>query len=116
MIIFPLHSTTVDKPNLAELRSLKCHDQTKIEIINSIAPVWKDFGTLLDFDDVGNKIDVIEATYRIQGPVTCCTEMFKAWLKGDGKQQPASWNLLVGLLEDFEHKFLAQQVKAALQD
>ena len=48
MITFSLHSTTVDKPKLAELRSLKCHDETKIEIINSIAPVWKDFGTLLD--------------------------------------------------------------------
>ena len=50
------------KPKLSELCSLKCHDGAKIEIITSIAPTWKDFGVLLEFDDDGRKLDLTEAT------------------------------------------------------
>ena len=39
-----------------ELLSLKCGDGTKIEIITSIAPTWKNFGVLLEFDDDGRKL------------------------------------------------------------
>ena len=101
------------KPKLSELRSLKCQDGTKIEIITSIAPIWKDFGVLLEFDDDGRKLSLIEANQRVNGPAACCTEMFQTWLKGAGRQ-PASWDLVIELLEDCEQKYLAQQVKAAL--
>ena len=101
------------KPKLSELRSLKCRDGTKIEIITSIAPAWKDFGVLLEFDDDGRKLDLIEANQRVNGLVACCTEMFQTWLKGAGRQ-PASWDIVIELLEDCEQKYLAQQVKEAL--
>ena len=75
--------------------------------------MWTRFGILLDFDDVGKKLDVIDATHKT--PVACCTEMFKKWITGAGRQ-PASWNVVVELLEDIDHKTLAEEVKAALQD
>ena len=101
------------KPKLSELRSLKCQDGTKIEIITSIAPIWKDFGVLLEFDDDGTKLNLIEASRWVNGPAACCTEMFQTWLKGAGRQ-PASWDLVIELLEDCERTYLAQQVKEAL--
>ena len=104
---------TATKPKLSELRSLKCQDGTKIEIIPSIAPVWKDFAVLLEFDDDGTKLNLIEANQRVNGPAACCTEMFQTWLKGAGRQ-PASWDLVIELLEDCEQTYLAQQVKEAL--
>ena len=67
----------------------------------------------MEFDDDGRKLDLIEANQRVNGPAACCTEMFQTWLKGAGRQ-PASWDIVVELLEDCEQKYLAQQVKAAL--
>ena len=80
------------KPKLSELCSLKCRDGSNIEIITSIAPMWKDFGVLLEFDDDGTKLNLIEANQRVNGPAACCTEMFQTWVKGAGRQ-PASWDL-----------------------
>ena len=104
---------TATKPKLSELRSLKCRDGSKIEIIPSIAPIWKDFGVLLEFDDDGRKLDLIEANQRVNGPAACCTEMFQTWLKGAGRQ-PASWDIVIEVLEDCEQTYLAQQIKDAL--
>ena len=50
---------------------------------------------------------------RVNGPAACCMEMFQTWLKGAGRQ-PASWDIVIELLEDCEQTYLAQQVKAAL--
>ena len=109
-IIFLLIAT---KPKLSELCSLKCRDGTKIEIITSIVPIWKDFGVLLEFDNDGRKLNLIEANQRVNGPAACCTEMFQTWLQGAGRQ-PASWDLVIEVLEDCEQKYLARQVKEAL--
>ena len=97
-IIFLFMAT---KPKLSELCSLKCRDGSNIEIITSIAPMWKDFGVLLEFDDDGTKLNLIEANQRVNGPAACCTEMFQTWVKGAGRQ-PASWDLVIELLEDCE--------------
>ena len=93
---------------------MKCHDGTKIKIISSIAPKWREFGILLEFDDDGGKLDLIEANQKVNGPEACCTEMLQTWLKGGGRRQPPSWNIVIELLEDCEQKCLAQQVKDAL--
>ena len=100
-IIFLFMAT---KPKLSELCSLKCRDGSKIEIITSIAPMWKDFGVLLEFDDDGTKMNLIEANQRVNGPAACCTEMFQTWLQGAGRQ-PVSWDLVIELLEDCEQTY-----------
>ena len=41
-------------------------------------------------------------------------EMFQTWLKGAERRQPASWDIVIELLEDCEQKYLAQQVKTAM--
>lgn len=106
---FTVFLFTATKPKLSELRSLKCRDGTKIEIITSIALTWKDFGVLLEFDDDGRKLDLIEANQRVNGPAACCTEMFQTWLKGAGRQ-PASWDIVIELLEDCEQTYLYSTV------
>ena len=37
----------------------------------------------------------------VNGPAACCTEMFQTWLKGAGRQ-PASWKIVIKVLEDGE--------------
>ena len=83
-----------------------------MNITEAVAPVWKRLGYLLDFDPNGQKLDVIEASQIVQGPVVCCEEMFKFWLAGNGK--PATWGTLIELLEDCGKSQLAEQVKGAL--
>ena len=67
----------------------------------------------MEFDDDGTKLNLIEENERVNGPAACCRKMFQTWLKGAGRQ-PASWDIVIELLEDCEHKYLAQQVKEAL--
>ena len=102
------------KPSIDQLSLFRSRNTgTHIKIINAVAPKWRQFAVLLDFDEDGTKIDHIQAEKAIHGPVECCTEMFKTWLRGEGKQ-PASWELLIELLDDFELKYLAQQVRDGL--
>ena len=42
-----------------------------------------------------------------------CTEMMEMWLEGKGRQ-PVTWATLIELLEDAEHKRLAEQLKEVL--
>ena len=81
-------------------------------IIRSLAPNWKNFGDLLEFDAVGEQLELIEAEHKLNGPEACCREMFRHWLKGNGK--PATWKTLLELLEDCDQKHLAKQIRLAL--
>ena len=83
----------------------------KVQIINSVAPQWKQLGALLDFDD-GQTLRLIEADHRQEGHLACCQEMFTLWLNGKGKE--ATWEVLLELLEDIDQSELARKVKTAL--
>ena len=100
---------------MAELSVLKSPDGTKkVEIIKMMAPRWKDFGYLLDFDDTGITLDLIRAEKRIHGYCVCCQDMFQQWLRGDART-PATWKKLIELLEDFRYRTLADDILTILQ-
>ena len=101
-----------EQPRLAQLLVLKKATGGKVNIIETVTPVWKRLGYLLDFDPDGQKLDVIEASHIVQGPLVCCEEMFKHWLAGNG--QPATWGTLIELLGDCGKSQLAEQIKDAL--
>ena len=84
----------------------------KVQIIQDVAPKWKDFGISLDFDPDGRTLDLIEAEQKVNGPVACCRAMFQCWLAGNGV--PATWDTLIELLQDAEQSHLAEQIKAVL--
>lgn len=64
----------------------------------------------MDFDDDGNKVDLIANEYKQDGPVICCQEVFKLWLKGTN----ATWKNLIDLLNDCEMGELIHEIKSAL--
>ena len=102
--------SAVTKPTLAQL--MKMTTGEKVQIINSVAPQWKELGALLDFDDDGQTLRLIEADHRQEGHAACCREMFMLWLSGKGKE--ATWEVLLELLEDINQSELARKVINAL--
>ena len=108
--MFYLHSIA-KKPALAELMKMQIAEGQKVEIIKSVAPQWKQLGALLDFDPEGQTLDLIEAQHKLDGPVICCQETMKCWLRGKGKT--ATWAVLIELLDDIDQSELAKQVKSA---
>lgn len=109
-VVFP---AVQQAPRLAHLKLMKTSTGEKVEVIKALAPNWHDFGDHLDFDFKGEKLDQIKAECLHEGPTVCCRNMFKHWLKGNGRQ-PATWETLIELLEDFELPMLVQQIKCAL--
>ena len=109
LLIYTLHPLTDEKPRLAQLTILKT-TKGRVQIIDSIAHRWKKLGILMDFDDDGNKVDLIENEHKQDGPVACCQEVFKLWLKGTH----ATWRNLIDLLNDCEMGELIQEIKNAL--
>ena len=100
-------------PRLAQLKLMRTKTGKKVEIIKALAPRWYEFGDYLDFDPIGEKLDQIKAEGLHEGPTVCCRNMFQHWLKGNGRQ-PATWETLIELLEDFEQPMLVKQIKYAL--
>ena len=100
------------KPRMAQLMKLKTTKGERVNIIESIAPVWKDVGYLMDLDPEGRKVEHIEAehAHKPNGLHICCREMFKLWLDSPD----ATWQNVIELLVDSEQQVLAEQVKDAL--
>ena len=97
---------------MAQLMRLKTTKGERVNIIESVAGVWKDVGFLMDLDPEGRKVDHIEAehAHKQNGLHVCCREVFKLWLDSPD----ATWGNLIELLVDSERKQLAEQVKDAL--
>ena len=100
------------KPTLAQLMKMTTTTGEKIQIINSVAPQWKQLGALLDFDAEGRTLSLIEADCQQEGHIACCQKMFMHWLNGKGKE--TTWKVLLELLEDIDQSELARKVKNAL--
>ena len=101
------------EPRLAELITLKTRKGERVNIIEYLAPQWKQFGLCLDFDRTGRQLDLIEAEQSHRA-VACCREMFKHWLEGNGVQ-PVTWRTLIELLDHCNERFLVEQIKDALK-
>ena len=100
-------------PRLSQLRFLHTPDGGKIEIINTVAPYWKDIGDLLDFDISGTMLERIEANEGIKGVESCCRAMFQYWLKGNG-MMPVSWDTLLKILKNTRFSRLATQLETEI--
>ena len=85
----------------------------KIQIIKGLAPNWRGLGILLDFDEAGTQLDIIEKAHPVD-PVACCQAMFQHWVKGNGVR-PCSWNTLIELLEDCDQQALAKEIQEVLR-
>ena len=108
-----VYLTSDSVPSLRDLVMLKTDSGEKIEIIKSLAPDWKAIGILLNFDDLGSQVALIEAQHGNNNPYACCREMMIHWLLGNG-EQPTSWRTLLTLLEDGERAYLADQIRHVL--
>ena len=71
------------KPTLGKLRVLESHGGNKVHIIKRLAPHWTVMGDLLEFDDSGTQLSIIEEKHD-GAPEPCCRAMFQHWLKGNG--------------------------------
>ena len=109
-IFLTVHCLSDTKPRMARLMKLKPTKGERVNIIASIAPVWKDVGYLMDLDPEGRKVDDIEAEHRQNGLHVCCRETFKLWLDSPD----ATWGNLIELLVDSGQKQLAKDVQDAL--
>ena len=89
---------------------LKTTGGDKVEIIKTLAPDWKEIGFIMDLDPNGQTVERIEAEHAHNGPVTCCREIFRAWLDSPS----ATWGNLIELLMDSEQEELAEQLKDTL--
>lgn len=100
---------------MRELTSLKTPSGESINILRYLAPQWKQLGTLLEFDAGGETLDVIAADHVKEGCVACCQSVFSLWLNGRGMRQPASWAVMLQLLEDMKKRWLLRKVETCLR-
>ena len=100
------------KPRISQLMKLKTRKGERVNIMESITPIWKDFGLLMDLDQVGQKVACIEAehVHKQNGLHICCREIFTLWLDSPD----TTWGKLMELLVDSDRKELAKHVKNAL--
>ena len=112
-LLSTLHLIHADAfPSLAKLSVLRTAKGKKIQIIKRLAPKWRKFGILLDFDESGTQVDIIQAKHS-GDPENCCEATFQFWLKGNGLR-PCSWRKLIEVLEDCGEQTLAQDINSAL--
>jgi len=104
--------TLTDEVSLDKLSLMKLSCGERVKIIETVAKDWRKVGCQLNFDRVGNQLDIIERE-KLKDPVACCEAMFQHWLNGNGVK-PTTWNKLIDILTDCQHVVLAQQVKRAL--
>ena len=69
-------NSTDMKPTMAQLMMLKT---TRVNIITSISPSWKDVGFAMDLDPECLKVASIEAEHEENGPDVYCRKMFALW-------------------------------------
>jgi len=104
--------TLTDEVSLDKLSLLRLPNGERVKIIETVAKDWREVGCQLNFDRVGNRLDIIEKQ-KLKDPLACCEAMFQHWLNGNGVK-PVTWKTLMDILKDCEHVVLAQQVERAV--
>ena len=86
----------------------------KVKIIETICTKWKKIGEILDFDDLGSKVSIIDTqTNNVENHLT---EVLKLWLHGESRAYtPASWRTFIQLLNDCEYRCLAATLEEQFQ-
>lgn len=99
-------------PRLADLQYMAAIGGEAVEIIKTLAPDWYQLGIRFDFDQCGDLVSQIDSEKRAH--VLCCELVFKNWLAGRGKKQPATWRVLIKLLQEMEQNALVEKIQLAL--
>ena len=112
MLFVPSGWCTDAAPTLKLLSLLTTPRGEEINIIKTMAPVWKNLGVLLDFDNNGTELDIIDKKHP-SDPIECCRAMFQHWLKGNGKK-PCTWQTLVQLIKYADQERLADDIESLM--
>ena len=97
--------TQTDEVSLDKLSLLKLPSGKRVRIIETVAKDWRKVGCQLNFDRVGNQLDITERQ-KSNNPVACCEAMFQHWLNGN-RVKPATWKTLTDILKDCKFISLA---------
>ena len=104
--------TTDAMPTLATLSTLQTPQGKKIQIIKRMAPHWRQLGFLMDFDETGTQLDIIDKNHPLDAGA-CCQAIFQHWVKGNGVR-PCSWRKLIEMIDDCDQEALAEEIQTAL--
>ena len=103
-------------PRIKELQIFKVTvdgELKNIRVIKKTSNDWEKLGDILgcEPDDLENI-----RTKRRENPESCCRDVFCEWLvKGAiDTNYPMNWSGVVALLEDCDHRVLADELKEAL--
>ena len=100
-------------PTLTELTSLSLNGE-KINIITSVASSWEEICILMEFDSIGNHLNLVKKKFGGSDPIACCRDIFQHWLQGNGKL-PTTWRTLTELLEDIGCSELSKTIRRAIR-
>ena len=103
--------------SLRFLKLFKWKDESgveqKLRIIETMSSQWQDLATLLGLSM--SQMDGIKKESLMEDK-QCCLRVFDRWIISNGTTDyPNTWRGLHELLEDIEHRALAEKVKTALQ-
>ena len=100
-----------ERPTLVKLLKFPIKDGgSHINIIEKVGTKYNEFGVLLLEDEMGSKVDTIESHYR-EDPERINHEIFRRWLRGEGKQ-PVTWKILIEVLHDSRLSYIAKEIEA----
>ena len=104
------------EPKIQELQIYKFSvdgDVKKIRVIKKTSNDWEKLGDILGCEP--SDLENIR-TRRRENPESCCRDVFCEWLEKGGIETnyPMNWSGVVELLEDCDHKVLAEELKEAL--
>lgn len=100
------------KPKMAEFRHLPLPNGKTVNIVNSMATSYQEFGHHLLNDDSGIEVDNIYANNG-RNVQTTTAAILSQWLKGSGKR-PVTWKILIQVIETMRQHELARQIREAL--
>ena len=91
------------------MEALEAKDGSKINIMEHLSADWPSFAIHLDFDHLGTTVQNINRDHRYGKD--CIREVVTRWLGGAGRQ-PATWEVLVDILDDMKLRYLAGQIRS----
>ena len=103
--------SATERPTLVKLLKFPIRDgESHINIIEKIGTDYNTFGVLLLEDKTGDKVKSLESHYK-EDPERINQEIFRRWLRGEGKQ-PVMWKTLIEVLHDSRLSCVSEEIEA----
>lgn len=103
--------SATERPTLVKLLKFPIRNgESHINIIEKIGTDYNTFGVLLLEDETGSKVNAIESHYK-EDPERINQEIFRRWLRGEGKQ-PVTWKTLIEVLDDSHLSRVSEEIEA----